>query len=188
MIAALDASVSQLAHASREVVDKLQPGLSLQEIATWEAKLPFALTRELEALYQWHDGTLVNEGDLLGQAYFFPGYYLLSLEEAVESHDERKDAWPWEKNWFPVFASGAGDFYVVPCSKEKLDTAVVIGVLHGEPEQVVEYQSLTAMMKTLEACHARGAFVLDDGELEVDDDKHRVIARHFNPEVEEWQD
>lgn len=189
MIAALDAIVQRLTYASREVVTKLQPGLSVQDIAAGEATLPFVLTRELDALYRWRDGTSVKEGDLLTPTYFFPGFYLLSLEEAVQTYHERKSAWQWREHWFPVFADGGGDFYVVPCGAEKLDCAEVIGFIHGEPEQAVEYQTLTAMMQTLEACYSRGAFVLDDdGDLDMDDDLHRQIAHHFNPEVEQWQD
>lgn len=187
MIAALDRIVVRLAQSNRAVVQKLQPALSTSEIAARTALLPFALTRELEALYQWRNGTLVEEGDLLGQAYLFPGFYLLSLDEAVQTYGERKGSRQWRPNWFPVFADGGGDFYVVPCAPEKLDAAEVIGFIHGEPEQSVEYESLAAMIQTLDACYAQGAFFLDDDEPEVDDDKHREIAHRFNPQVEEWQ-
>lgn len=188
MIAALDRIAIRLAQSGRAAAAKLQPGLSPSEIAAKTAKLPFALTRELHALHQWRNGTLVEEGDLLGQAYFFPGFYLLSLDEAVQTYEERKGSRQWQAHWFPVFADGGGDFYVVPCAQDELDAAEVIGFIHGEPEQVVEYESLSAMMQTLDACYAKGAFYLDDdGELEIDDDAHRKIAHHYNPRIEEWQ-
>lgn len=187
MIAALDRIVAQLARSGRAVVGKLQPGLSPSEIASFESKFPFAFTRELDALYQWRDGTRVQEGDLLGPAYLFPGFYLLSLEEAAQTYAERKDSQQWQEGWFPAFADGGGDFYVVPCVADKVDVAVVIGFIHGEPEQVIEYESLAAMMQTLDACYSQGAFFVDDGELEIDDDKHRKIAHRFNPQVEAWQ-
>ncbi len=188
MIAALDRIAVRLAQSNRAVAPKLQPGLSPGDIAARAATLPFALTIELEALYQWRNGTLVEEGDLLGQAYLFPGFYLLSLDEAVQTYAERKGSRQWRRHWFPVFADGGGDFFVVPCAPERREAAEVIGFIHGEPEQTVEYESLAAMMQTLDACYAQGAFFLDDdGELEVDDDKHREIAHHFNPQVEEWQ-
>ncbi|MEX1365613.1 MAG: SMI1/KNR4 family protein [Nannocystaceae bacterium] len=188
MVENLERIAARLSNAGREVASKLQTGLSAREIASWEARLPFLLTREIEALFQWRNGTNVVEGDLLGHAYFFPGYYLLSIEEAVETYEERRGTQQWKDEWFPVCADGGGDFYVVPCSGDKLDVAPVIGFLHGEPEQTVDYESLSAMMQTIEACYAEGAFFVDDdGELEVDDDKHQEIAHRFNPEVEEWQ-
>lgn len=188
MLTTLDRIVLRLAQSNRAVAQKLQPGLSPSDIAARVASLPFALTREIEALYLWRNGTLVDEGDLLGQAYLFPGFYLLSLDEAVQTYAERKGSRQWRPHWFPVFADGGGDFYVVPCAPEQIETAEVIGFIHGEPEQSVEYESLAAMMQTIDACYAQGAFFLDaDGEIEIDDDKHREIAHHFNPKVEEWQ-
>jgi len=188
MIAALDRIVGRLTQLRRAVVHKLQPGLSPDELAVRESTLPFTLSRELEALYRWRNGTRVEEGDLLGEAYFFPGFYLLSLDEAVQTYAERRGSRQWKAHWLPVFADGGGDFYVVPCGTKKIDATEVIGFIHGEPEQTVEYESLAAMMQTIDACYAGGAFFLDDDdELEVDDDKQREIAHHHNPQVEEWQ-
>jgi len=188
MIAALDRIAINLAQSNRAVAQKLQPGLTPGEIAARAATLPFALTNEIQALYQWRNGTLVVEGDLLGQVYFFPGFYLLSLDEAVQTYAERKGSRQWRPYWFPVFADGGGDFYVVPCAPKRREAAEVIGFIHGEPEQAVEYESLASMMQTLDACYAQRAFFVDDdGELEVDDNKHQKIAHQFNPQVEEWQ-
>src|SRR6202011_2909454 len=108
--------------------------------------LPFSLTRELESIYQWRNGTKAVEGDLLEDLYFFPGFYFLSIEEAVQTYYEREGSPQWRKAWFPLFADGAGDFYIVPCAKKKLNASRVIGFLHGEPEQKAEYESVTAMM------------------------------------------
>lgn len=186
MIAALDRIAIRLAH--RAVARMLQPALTSSEIATRAAPLPFALTRELEALYQWRNGTLVNEGDLLGQAYLFPGFYLLSLDEAVQIYSERKGSRQWRPSYFPVFSDGGGDFFVVPCPPHTVEAAEVVGFIHGEPEQTAEYECLATMMLTIDACYAQGAYYLDhDGELEIDDDKHSEIAHHFNPHIEEWQ-
>lgn len=188
MINALDRILAWLSRNGRAAATKLQPGLTPAYIAAEESKLPFALPRELETMYQWRNGTEVNEGDLLGQAYLFPGFYLLSLDEALQTYSELKGSSQWKKHWFPIFANGGGDFYVVPCEQNKVDSAEVIGFIHGEPDQTVEYESVTAMLETLAGCYDNGAFYIDDDELELDDDKHRVVAHRFNPGVEEWQD
>ena len=188
MVAALDRILARLTQLRRPVAQCLQPGLSPDEIFARESMLPFALSRELEVLYQWRNGTRVEEGDVLGQAYFFPGFYLLSLDEALQTYAERKDSRQWKAHWLPIFADGGGDFYVAPCGLKKPNNTEIIGFIHGEPEQVVEYESLAAMIQTIDACYARRAFFVDeDGELEVDDDKHREIAHHYNPQVQEWQ-
>jgi len=188
MIEELDRIVQFLARQERVTPALLQPGLSTVDTRAWEARLPFLLPLELEQLYRWHDGTRVDEGVQLDSVYFFPGFYLLSLEEAVETFMERRDAPQWQEGWFPVFADGGGDFYLASCTNEKKETAEIIGFIHGEPQQPVEYESLTAMIKTIDACYAEGAFfIAEDNTLEIDDDLHREVARRLNPEIPEWR-
>ncbi len=62
----------------------------------------------------------------------------------------------------------------------KVDSTVVIGFVHGEPEQVPEDESLAAMAATLNAAFAEGAFYVDqDDTMEIDDDKYKLIAREI---------
>ena len=188
MTAALDRIVAHLRRLERGSPDRLQRGLSNRELASWEAKLPFALTRELEVIYQWRNGTRADPGDLLESLYMFPGFYFLSIEEAVETYQQEQVNPEWLDGWFPVFANGGGDFYIVPCRPEKVADTVVIGWIHSEPDKIAEYESLTAMVETLDACFREGAFYLNDEDMmDIDDDKHREIANMFNPTIPEWQ-
>jgi cell wall assembly regulator SMI1 len=188
LVRALDDVVAHLARLRRPVVPLLQPGLTQAQIAQAEAQLPFKLTEELRALYRWRNGTYSQAGDILDELWFFPGFFLPPLEEAVALFGERKLAPQWRKGWFPFFADGAGDFYVVPCSPKPVDAAPVIGFVHGEPDMEVEYLDITRMIETLGACYAQGAFLVDsDDTLEMDDDAHARIARQHNPGVLAWQ-
>ncbi len=188
LIRAHDEVVSHLARMGRTVVWLLQPGLTDIAIAQVEPTLPFRLTEELRVLYRWRDGTKTKEGDVLSDLWFFPGFYLPSLEDARRSFEERRLAAQWRKGWFPFFENGAGDFYVAPCRRKATDEAPVIGFIHGEPDQAVEYLSVTTMIETLAACYAQGAFFLSpDGRLDMDDDAHQQIARQHNPGVTEWE-
>jgi cell wall assembly regulator SMI1 len=188
LIRALDQVVAHLTRLNRPVVKLLQPGLSAAEVARVEATLPFALTEELRAVYRWRNGTLANEGDELEDLWFFPGYYLPSLQEARESYEGKLDDRNWRKGWWPLFEDGAGDFSVVPCKKKAADRAPVIGFLHGEPEMPIEYLDVTTMIETLADCYAQGVFFLGaDGSFEMDDDRHELIARRHNPGVDAWQ-
>lgn len=188
MISDLDRIVEHLRRLGRRTPGLLLDGLSGPDLESWEAAFPFAFTRELDRIYQWRNGTKAEEGDLLEALHFFPGFYFLSIEEAVQTYRERERSPQWRKAWFPLFADGGGDFYVVPCLGEKTDASEIIGFIHGEPEQIVEYESLSAMIATFESCFAEGAFFVDDDDtMEIDDDKHRDIAHRFNPEVPEWQ-
>lgn len=185
----MDNVVTHLLRLGRKAPSLLQSPLSNDDLQRWAKRFPFALTRELDAIYLWRNGTKANEGDLLEDLYLFPGFYFLSIEEAHETYLERKDAPQWREGWFPLFADGAGDFYIIPCGTEKAENSVVIGFLHGEPEQIAEYENLTAMVATLEAAFAERVFYVDqvDDSLEIDDDKYGPIANRFNPGIPEWQ-
>ncbi len=189
LINALDECVAHLSRLKHPVVSRLQPGLTDAEVAQIEATLPFTLTQELRVVYRWRNGIPVEEGDILASLWFFPGFYLPSLQYARQTFEERKLAKQWRRGWFPLFEDGAGDFYIVPCApKKSVDKAPVIGFIHGEPEQLVEYLDVTTMMETLAACYAQGAFFVNsDGVLDIDDDAQARIARRLNPGVAEWQ-
>ena len=188
LVKALDACAAHLARLGCPAASLLQSGLAAAEVARVEAKLPFQLTGELRAVYRWRNGTPVKEGVILGSLWFFPGFYLPPLEDARRSFEARKLAPQWRKGWYPLFENGAGDFYIVPCKKKATDRAPVIGFIHGEPEQSVEYLNVTAMIETLAECYAQGAFFVNaDGLLDIDDDAHARIARLHNPGVTEWQ-
>jgi len=189
MITALEQIVEHLRVLGRKAPTLLQAPLSPGEIETLVSGLPFLLTRELETIYQWHNGTEAAEGDLLDDLYLFPGAYFLSLEEAVQTYHERKQSPQWQENWFPLFADGGGDFYLVTCSLSKLDSGEIIGFIHGEPDQSVEYENVTALARTIEAALAAKAIYLDtDNSLDFDDERYAEIARAMNPGVPEWQD
>lgn len=188
MKSTLDRIVAHLRRLGRGAPDRLQDGLSKETLDSWESRLSFALTGELETIYSWRNGTKADAGVLLENVYLFPGFYFLSIEEAVEVYEEREDTEQWRAGWFPLFADGGGDFYVVPCQVTKVETAEMIGFIHGEPVQTAEYESLTSMVETLDACFREGAFYVDDDDtMEIDDEKHRHIANRFNPTISEWQ-
>ncbi len=189
LLKALDECIAHLARLGQPVVSRLQPGLTDAEVAQIEATLPFRLTQELRAVYRWRNGIPVAEGDILGNLWFFPGFYLPPLQYARQTFEERKLAKQWRRGWFPLFEDGAGDFYIVPCPQKKTeDKAPVIGFIHGEPEQRVEYLDITTMVETIAACYAAGAFFVNsDGILDIDDDAQARIARRLNPGVAEWQ-
>jgi hypothetical protein len=189
LLAALDRIAHHLHLLNYKSVKLLRSPLPARDRDTIWRKLPFSPTRELDMIYQWRDGTEAREGVLLEELWFFPGFYFLSMEEAEATYKERVGAPQWRDNWFPLFADGAGDFYVIPCQRTSTDTSGVIGFIHGEPEQIVEYESLTAMMATIAQAYAeRAIFVDSDGTLEFDDERYKRIANALNPEIEVWQD
>jgi len=185
---ALNEIVAQLTRLGCAVVSLLRPGLSAGEVAREESKLPFVLTDEIRAVYRWRNGLRPADGNVLADLWFFPGFYLPCLEEAVQEFHDRQFGAQWRKGSFPLFADGGGDFYTARCQRQSTDSAPVIRFRHGEPDQNVEYVDVTTMMETLADSYRHGAFFLNSADvLDLNDDAHARIAQQHNPGVDAWR-
>ena len=60
------------------------------------------LTQDLRALYTWRNGSKDSEGITLGELAFFPGFYLMSLEESIQTYMELRARDVWNRFWFPI--------------------------------------------------------------------------------------
>jgi hypothetical protein len=165
----------------------LRPGLSAAEVRGQMGSVGLASTAGLDALYGWHDGTSTEGVAALGDIYMFPGFYQLSIEDAIANYrafvpDER-----WAAGWMPIFADGGGDFYVVdlgspaepPVRRFRLE----------ESEHPIEFRSLDAMLMTLAASFERSVFLVgSNGYLEADTATYDRLAAELNPTVAWWRD
>ena len=141
--------------------------------------------QDLHALYAWRNGSKDSEGITLGELAFFPGFYLMSLEESIQTYLELRETDGWEKSWFPIFASGGGDFYAMILAPEA--QAQILGVYVYEEEPQIEYLSLKSMLTTFKVCYEQGViFRNDEGYLDMDYRKHAEIAHKINPDVKIW--
>ena len=172
-----------LSRHGREAARLLRPGAPLLVIETAENKLGYTFPAELIVILQWHDGTSVEMAASLGEARFIPGFYLCSLQEGQGCIEDGVSTGEWNPGWFPVFASGAGDFMLVDCLKGNGTYAPVLEYRIGGLECVVEYDRLTTMFATIAECYESGAYYLVGGSLEVDEDKFMSIRRRLNPGV-----
>jgi|UPI00066BF69A hypothetical protein len=178
----IEKCLQQLDHSC---VDHLNPGLSSQKIQELFEKIPLHPTQDLRALYTWRNGSKDCEGITLGELAFFPGFYLMSLEESIQTYLELRETDAWGKSWFPIFASGGGDFYAMNLAPEA--QGQILGFYVFEEETQVEYQSLKSMLATLKACYEQGIiFRNEQGYLDMDYRKHAEIAHDINPEVKIW--
>ena len=176
----LDAILGYLRGMNRPVAGLLQPGISVPELRIKTATFPTRLPEEVILLYGWHNGTRSSQGDMLDDLHFFPGFYFLPIEEAVEHWWNLRDAPGWNLDWLPLFANGGGDFYAAMCGEVKTDGTPIVGYIMGENKQDVEYESLASMFRTIRACFERGAFFLSQsGYLEANDVLHARIAKEL---------
>lgn len=178
----IEKCLQQLDHSC---VDHLNPGISSQQIQELFEAIPLQLTQDLRALYTWRNGSKDCEGITLGELAFFPGFYLMSLEESIQTYLELRETDAWGKSWFPIFASGGGDFYAMNLAPEA--QGQILGFYVFEEEAQVEYRSLKSMLATLKACYEQDIiFRNEQGYLDMDYRKHAEIAHDINPEVKIW--
>lgn len=178
----IEKCLQQLDHSC---LDHLNPGLSSQQIQELFEEIPLQPNQDLRALYTWRNGSKDCEGITLGELAFFPGFYLMSLEESIQTYMELKARNGWDKSWFPIFASGGGDFYAMNLAPEA--QGQILGFYVFEEEGQVEYRSLKSMLATLKACYEQGIIIRNErGYLDMDYRKHAEIAHDINPEVKIW--
>ena len=178
----IEKSLQQLDHPC---VDHLNPGISSQQIQELFEEIPLQLTQDLRALYTWRNGSKDCEGITLGELAFFPGFYLMSLEESIQTYMELRARNGWDKSWFPIFASGGGDFYAMNLASEA--QGQILGFYVFEEETQVEYRSLKSMLQTFKVCYKQAiVFRNEQGYLDMDYRKHAEIAHDINSEVKIW--
>ncbi|MFB9730910.1 SMI1/KNR4 family protein [Ornithinimicrobium kibberense] len=162
----------------------LRPGLGAPDLdrSLTDAGLPDdAFVR---SLFRWHDG-VDTDGAVLGDLWLFPGFYPLSLEDALLHAEAFRSHPRWGAGWLPVFADGGGDFYVVDRGDGR--EGAVRRFRMDEWDQPVEFANLADMVRTVATAFDDGIYHVDDeGWLEVDDAAFAGLARRLNPGVRHW--
>jgi cell wall assembly regulator SMI1 len=112
--------------------EKLNPGLTDQEIQALEQKYQLILPESLRLLYQWKNGQAADTYEsFVNNSQFMP------LEEALDTQAELTsligfdfeiENW-WNEHWIPVFHNGGGDYICI-------DTE---GTFTGIPGQLLEF-------------------------------------------------
>lgn len=178
----IEKSLQELDHPC---VDHLNSGITSLKIQELFEEIPLQPNQDLHALYAWRNGTKDSEGITLGELAFFPGFYLMSLEESIQTYMELRETDDWDKSWFPIFASGGGDFYAMNLAPEAQGQILGFYVFEEDPQ--IEYLSLKSMLTTLKACYEQGIiFRNEQGYLDMDYRKHAEIAHEINPDVKIW--
>jgi len=183
IVVAAERIVEHLKRLNRPVVGLLRSGISIKtnEVSPWQ------LTEEIVALYQWRDGT-ASQGQILDDMHFFPGFYFMSFDEALENWRAFQKDKRWLPNWFPIFANGGGDFYVLPLPEGNAGECEVVGFMLGESDHFVEYSSLTNMFNTILECYTHEAYFVEAaGYLEVDVEKEHKVSHKLNPQLSRWR-
>lgn len=182
-LGSIEATVGRL---GRKVIQLLRPGLRRGEIESLLEERGFPQTQELVALYEWRDGTDTTTGLMLDDLQLVPGFYLLSLEDALTNYDAFTKSQRWNAYWLPILANGGGDFLTLDTS-DRAGTGLIRHFRIEESEHPIEYGSLADMLATFAAAYERGVFFVDgEGYLETDDNAYAALAAELNPHVSWW--
>lgn len=172
----------------RPVIERLQSGVSIKVIHDSLNALHLAPPSDLVALYTCHDGTKIKKGDSLDDAHFFPGFYWLSLSDALNTYKAFFSDPRWRKSWLPIFGNGGGDFFAVICEENSPDFGSIVGFRVGQLEQPIKFEDILSMLQTVSRCYEQGLYFLSNGYLEADDLKAAMIAKELNPNLGYYKD
>jgi cell wall assembly regulator SMI1 len=184
-LATIEAGLQRLER--RVVLQSLQPGLSAEAVQEALGELGLEATADLVSLYGWRDGTSTANASTVDDIHLFPGFYLLSLEDAVANYQAFVRDDRWRAGWLPVFANGGGDFYVLDLGSSA--TGAVRHFRIDESEHPIEFNSLEGLLRTLATAFEQAVFFVDEnGYLEMDDLAFGDLAAELNPDVSWWRE
>lgn len=183
-LASIEAALQRLDRQT--LLRSLQAGLSAEAVQSSLGAVGLSATSELEALYVWRNGTSTAGGVTLDDIHLFPGFYLLSIEDAIANYRAFVADPRWRSGWLPIFANGGGDFYVLDLGS--LSARPMRHFRIEESEHPIEFTSLRAMLATLATAFERGIFFVDsNGYLEMDDLVFGELAAELNHDVDWWR-
>lgn len=168
------------------LIDSLLPGLSVEDVGRQMKAAGLCTSFMVEELYSWKDGTETS-GKLLDDIQMFPGFFMLSMEDAVVNYRTLVRDSRWSAGWVPLFANGGGDFYLVELGHQSCGAVRHFRI--DETDHPIEFRSVFDMMSTLAAGFDLGVFFVDEyGYLEMNDPQFADLAATMNPSVAWWRD
>jgi hypothetical protein len=149
---------SRLEQLERRVLLRaLRPGLDAERVRSLLLGAGLRSATEVESLYSWRDGTETASVSELGDIWFFPGFFFLSLEDAIANYRSFLPDRRWMPGWLPIFANGGGDFYLTDLG----EMGVVRHFRLEETEHPIEFLTINDMLITIAAGFDRALFFVD---------------------------
>lgn len=122
----------------------LRPAVAVEQVRSALAVAGMHPCADLEELYAWSDGTSIVAAVSADDLHLLPGFYLLSLDDALLTYRSMASDGRWPQGWLPILANGGGDFLALD-----LSVPGVCPVRHfriDEAEHPVEFTSLERML------------------------------------------
>lgn len=144
---------------------RLRPGLPAPAVAATLSEAGLGQPPPLLDWFHRADGVDAEGDVVLGDLCLLPGYYPLSLSDALQ----QRAAANWQPHWLPVLASGGGDFFLVDTTHEA--APVVEFIVYDQPGVQVAKGLADFLRLAVRAFEEGVVYVDDDGYLEQDDER-----------------
>lgn len=149
------------------------------------------LTEESKILYQWKNGTNRDLNSRPSDLLLFDMGIFIDLKKSMEYYSRAAGKLEgWTVSMFPLFESGAGDFYLIECDSASGDYgSIYFHTITSDSGQtsIMAYDSLPALISTIIQCYEKNIYtVSESGFWNSDSDKEYALTRELNPKSKEF--
>ncbi|WP_159394109.1 hypothetical protein [Streptomyces sp. NRRL S-495] len=142
------------------------PGVAARILENYFSK---SVPPEVAGWFGACNGIIHRPGQTQNDAALIPGYEPLSIEDSASIMAEHPHESILLSDFYPLLASGGGDFYAASCDQDA-GLSYVVSVVVGE-ESRIAYRSITQMVEGFVQCYRDGVFFLDSERvLQADDE------------------
>lgn len=186
----LNAYVNELGRIGFDLGNRYLPGGDETQVRRSLAEVGFEYP-ELVAFYVWRNG--VNDSLKLpkGKICIFPGYYMLSLDEALNWYRKKHESGPFNSNYFLLFCADGYDFYHFSREEKSFEIIGMLEEIKGSRKFFIapEFSSFEKMLRTfIDAVKEGGIVINRKGYLDYRDEEFSAVARRHNPNLAYYQD
>ncbi|GAA1008797.1 hypothetical protein QEP66_06540 [Streptomyces sp. LB8] len=179
LLESIEALWREAERLNRPIASFRVPGLTADEVErTFGGPVP----ADVATWFGWCNGVERCPGQTQDDAALIPGYEPLSASEAaaVRASYGMEDPLLGD-NWFPLLATGGGDFYAAVHEPPSMPSRVVSVMIGGESSRA--YDSMEHMVNTFRELYRSGVFfVAEDGTLDADDEQWIAIETGSRPD------
>ncbi|MBN9385090.1 MAG: hypothetical protein J0H74_30320 [Chitinophagaceae bacterium] len=173
------------------ILKRLNDGIPPEQVKTTFEHRWFP--EEVFQLYNWHDGTDLEEDAVIGELWMFKAGAFMSSSRAMQCYKRRagEDDY-WDAYKFPLFESRGGEYYLIDNKKNSTTAGMIfwhsIGAVDFDTI-ISKYDSLGTLFETILRCFQQGAYSYNKTTriLEFDFDLERRITRELNPGSAYWK-
>ncbi|TDW97276.1 SMI1/KNR4 family protein [Dinghuibacter silviterrae] len=190
----LDELLQQLIKSGSPLANELQAGIDKSAIETEVSKFEIALPEEVYDLYSWRNGLNSDylESNKLGALELFRLAVFPPFEVAMEDYEQysQKNVY-WEKEMFPLFGSGGGDYYLINCGQNSEEKGMIFYYSPSNYEfdgSISIFDSLETLIQSVTVCYEERAYWFgSDRYLEIDYTIEAEICQARNPLSAYWR-